>query len=310
MSKALAKYFYIVGPTACGKSDFAMTLAKNLRRPIFNCDSVQVFEGVNIGTAMPTQKDFSEVPHFLFSYVDPPNDLTVADYLKDVVDVIVDKQIKNPIFVGGSGFYLQALHKGLYPQTDVSADIKAEVEQSFREKGPIQLFSWIQQRDPEFAKKISSNDHYRIKRAVAVMKAQDLTMTQLKQKLATENHSPLPEHTALKIGFNDERPRLRERVIERTKKMLAQGWIDEVKALRQQGLSNWAPLKSVGYKEVQNYLDGKIAKADLAEQIVTATMQLIKKQQTWFKRDPDIRWFRPDQTEQALQWGLDQVEEN
>ncbi len=287
-----------------------MDLAKKLRQPIVNCDSVQVFKGVNIGTAMPSQQDFAEVPHFLFSYVDPPSDLTVADYLKDVVQILEKNENINPIFVGGSGFYLQALHKGLYPQTEVSADSKAEVEQLFRDKGPLQLYAWIRQRDPDFADKISPNDHYRIKRAVAVMKAQDLTMTELKQKLVSENHSPLPPHKALKMGFNDERPRLRERVEERTKRMLAQGWVDEVKALRQQGLSHWAPMKSVGYKEVQSYLDGKVTKTDLVEQIVTATMQLIKKQQTWFKRDPDIRWFRPDQTEQALQWALAQVQGN
>ncbi|MEO0336906.1 MAG: tRNA dimethylallyltransferase, partial [Pseudomonadota bacterium] len=145
------------------------------------------------------------------------------------------------------------------------------------------------------------------RRAVEVMKTQNLTMTELKKQMSLENHSPLPEHKAIKVGLSDERSQLKTRVAARTQKMLAAGFIEEVESLRQKGLSQWAPMESVGYREVQMHLDGEIESHELSERITTATLQLIKKQQTWFKRDYEIQWFLPSAREQALNWVCDQL---
>lgn len=307
MSDSLPTYLFILGPTATGKTELALQIAERLNWPIINCDSVQVYQKLNIGSAKPSSEEMRRATHYLFDYVTPPRKLTVADYLDDVLETIEKHGIENAIFVGGSGFYVQALEKGLYPESEASETIKQQVSQLFQSKGPAQLYDWIKQRDPAFAKTLSENDHYRIKRAVEVMKTQDLTMTELKAQMKRDNHSPLPVHTSLKVGLNAQRERLRSRVEARTHKMLVHGLVDEVRALRSEGLGSWAPMQSVGYKEVQAYLDGQLAEDRLAEAITTSTMQLIKKQQTWFKRDSSIHWFEPGDSDKALSWMLEQA---
>jgi tRNA dimethylallyltransferase len=301
-------YVYILGPTATGKTELSLRLAEKTGWPIINCDSVQVYKDVNIGTAKPSAEELSRAEHFLFDYVEPPHKQTAAEYLDHVVDCLRLNNFINAIFVGGSGFYVQALEKGLYPESQTSAAIKQEIDQWITDKGYTDLYRWIQDKDSQFAKKISENDHYRLRRAVEVMKSQSLNMTELKKQMAEQNHSPLPEHQSIKVGMSDERSSLRMRVERRTQKMLEQGLIEEVQALRQRGLKDWAPMQSVGYKEVQMHLENQIPKGELQERITTATMQLIKKQQTWFKRDPDIHWFKPHEIMEAMSWLAESID--
>ncbi len=308
VSDTQATFLYVVGPTATGKSQLAIELASELGWPIVNCDSVQVFDRTLIGTAQPTVVEQKTVPHYLFGYVQPPKTLTAADYLQDVVQTLQSNQLSQCLFVGGSGFYIQALEKGLYPESHTSEETKNQVEEIWQSKGVEGAYLWITERDSEFAKKISVNDHYRVRRAMEVMLGQNKTMTELKHQLQSEDHSVLPSHRKIKMGINCERSLLRPRVEKRTQAMLATGWIDEVKQLRAEGLGSWHPMLSVGYKEVQAYLDGKISLRELPEKVVTATMQLIKKQQTWFKRDSEVHWFEPSQLEQALQWAKQQTQ--
>lgn len=302
----LPTYIYVLGPTATGKTELSLQLAEKLGWPIINCDSVQVYKELNIGTAKPSSNELRRAQHFLFDYVEPPHKQTAAEYLDHVVDCLKVNSITNAIFVGGSGFYVQALEKGLYPESQTPLEVKNEIEKWIEEEGFEGLYGWLAEKDPEFSKQISENDHYRIKRAVEVMKTQNLTMTELKKEMKDENHSPLPKHQAIKIGLNDERTLLRARVEARTEKMLQAGLVEEVKSLREKGFDQWAPMQSVGYKEAQMHLDGKIPLEELTERITTATMQLIKKQQTWFKRDGEIQWFKPSEIEAALDWLLNQ----
>lgn len=307
----LPTFVYVVGPTACGKTELSIRLAQALQWPVINCDAVQVYKHVDIGTAKPSVEEMSGVPHYLFDYVAPPQKLTAAQYLQDVVQCLQDHQISNAIFVGGSGFYIQALEKGLFPEVTVSEGLKQEINQWVERESWAKLFDWISERDPEFAAKISPNDHYRIRRAVEVMQSQEHTMTQLKQRMATENHSPLPAHRAIKIGLNDQRSQLRQRVSLRSQKMLQQGLVDEVQSLLEAGQEDWSPLSSVGYKEVVAHLKGELDEGTaLDELITTATMQLIKKQQTWFQRDSEIQWFLPSEQDQAFEWGLLKTQPN
>lgn len=295
------RFLYILGPTATGKSDFAHSLARELNIPIINCDSVQVYKYLDIGTAKPSQEDRKQVPHYLYDYVEPPQTLTAADYIKDVAELFKKNNFPRALFVGGSGFYVQALEKGLYPNAKASPVMKQEIEAWIKDEGYQRLYLWIKSRDPEFAAKISGNDHYRIRRAVEVMKTQNKTMTELKKQLKQEDHSVLPRHDTLKIAFFDSRDHLRERVQKRTEKMLENGFVEEVKSLLSRNLGEWGPMLSVGYKEVQNYILKNETQEQLIGNIVTRTMQLAKKQMTWFKRDSGIQWYRPDQLSEAKQ---------
>jgi tRNA dimethylallyltransferase len=302
-------FIFVVGPTATGKTQLALRLAKKLKWPIINCDSLQVYKFVDIGTAKPTLEEKQGVPHFLFDYVAPPRTLTVADYVKDVVACIQTQKITHAVFVGGSGFYVQALEKGLYPHAKATEPVIEEVEDWIKREGFPALYRWIQQRDPAFSQKISENDHYRIQRAVQVMKSQSQTMTALKDQMASRSYSELPDHYKIKVGLNDTRECLRPRVKKRSVSMLERGLVAETQSLLDQGLAEWPPLKSVGYKETQFFLKNGGSEAQLIESIVTSTMQLIKKQQTWFQRNKDIQWFRPDQIQEASAWTLEHLQD-
>ncbi|MCL4169836.1 UNVERIFIED_CONTAM: hypothetical protein GTU68_034700, partial [Idotea baltica] len=164
---------FVVGPTATGKTELSLQLAEHLNWPIINCDSVQVYKNVNIGTAKPSLQEYQRATHYLFDFVEPAEKFTVAEYLKAVVECLKVNNIKNAIFVGGSGFYIQALEKGLYPESETPLKVQKDVDKWVTEDGMESLYQWMQANDPFFAKKISPNDHYRIRRAVEVMKTQN-----------------------------------------------------------------------------------------------------------------------------------------
>lgn len=299
------KYFYILGPSGVGKTELSILLAKQLKLPIVNCDSVQVYKHVNIGTAKPTIDERTLADHFLFDYVSAKATLTASGYVENVVETISENNFKNIIFVGGSGFYIQALEKGMFPNSETSVNIKNEVNLWIEKEGISALYSWLLREDPVFAEKLSPNDHYRISRAVEVMKTQNKKMSELKIEMEKNNYSKLEPHQTLKIGLRMEKSLLRKRIEERTHKMLSKGLIDEVKGLLDQGLEDWSPMSSVGYKETVSFLKGELTRDELYERIVVSTMQLIKKQMTWFKRDKEINWFEVGNEKEALSMALD-----
>ncbi|MCJ8277010.1 MAG: tRNA (adenosine(37)-N6)-dimethylallyltransferase MiaA [Bdellovibrionales bacterium] len=297
------KFIYIVGPTGTGKTELSVKVAAENKLPVINADSLQIYKLLNIGTAKPTSEEMGEVPHYLFDQIQPPKTLTAAEYLALVMQTFNEKNLDEVVFVGGSGFYIQALEKGLFPKAETPESLKKEIEEWIATKGHADLYKWVRTKDPEAADKISENDHYRIRRAVEVMKTQNKTVTALKEEMKKTNFSPLPDHKALKVGLTMEKAELRSRIELRTQKMLAFGLVDEVQSLIDHGLSSWAPLKSVGYKETIDFLEGSISSKDeLFERIVTSTMQLIKKQMTWFKRDPDIHWFDVNEAQRAQEF--------
>lgn len=298
MASVPAPFLYVVGPTGVGKSGVALRLAQQFQFPIVNCDSIQVYQKLDIGSAKPTLEERSKVPHFLFDYIAPPQQLTVGDYLRDVEKIVKQNKVDRAIFVGGSGFYVRALEKGVYPNSETSAEIKTQVKDWLEQEGSEAVYRWIQQRDPEFCHKLKPNDQYRIRRSAELMKSQGKTMSEIKKQMELENHSVLPANRSFKLGLRQNKERLLAEIEKRTLKMLTEGWIEEVDALVQEGLSNWPPLQSVGYREVQMYLQGKLDRPQLKDLIVTSTMQLVKKQMTWFKADTSIHWFGPEEIDE------------
>lgn len=295
------KYFYILGPTGVGKTKLSIELARSLNYPIINCDSLQVYKNLNIGTAKPSKSEMENVPHYLFDYVDAPNEMTAASYVDDVVQCIENKKLTDLVFVGGSGFYVQALEKGLFPSSSTPENIKLEIDSWAQSDGFQSLYQWLETEDPEFAKTISENDHYRIKRAVEIMKTQNKKVSQLKKEMSEKSNSPLPKHQSFKVGLKMDKKLLKERIEKRTEKMFADGFLEEVKTQLDQGLESWAPMNSVGYKECILFLKGNLTQAELFERTVISNMQLIKKQMTWFKRDPSIHWYDVSDFNRALE---------
>jgi tRNA dimethylallyltransferase len=296
-----AEFIFIVGATATGKTELSLALAQQLNWPIINFDSLQVYQKLDIGTSKPNLAERKQAEHHLFDYISPPQSLTAARYIEDLQKLLKLKKIKKAIFVGGSGFYLQAIRKGLYPQSSPTPEIKSDVLKWLEKVGFAVAHAWIAERDPESAGKISVNDHYRIQRTVEILKTHGVPRSQLQSMMEDQSYSPLPRHRALTIGLDCPRDQLLHRVGDRTSKMLASGWIDEVQELINQGFESWPPLASVGYKEVVDFVKQNNQDIDvLKEQILRSTMRLTKKQKTWFKRDPYAQWFLPNQFDQAI----------
>lgn len=282
---------FVVGSTATGKSEWALQMAERSGGVIVNCDSIQVYREVEIGTAKPTPAERQRVPHYLIDYVSPPDEMTAGKYTRDFFEQMTVFAENQPVFVvGGTGFYFQAIEKGMYPVAQIPPEIQADIDRTLQEPGgPERLFQELTERDPLAGKKIHPADHYRIARAVEMMRVHGKTLSEIRNEFS-QRKSDFP-YPLLKVGVQWDRERLRGRIELRTRKMIEAGLIDEVKRLRAKDLEDWAPLSSVGYAEVMGVLDGVLERGELEEKISQATYQLSKRQKTWFQRDAEIHWF-------------------
>lgn len=306
---------FVVGSTATGKSDLAVEIAEKINAEIINADSIQIYKEVEIGTAKPEKELTDRVPHHLLSFVEAPNQFTAGEFVRAVEEIIQirrDQGVQNFVIVGGSGFYIQALDKGMLDLKSVSSEIKTKLLTRLAAEGLDSLWRELKTFDEASAQKIHPSDQYRILRSLELFHSGQKSMhsseIQNKKSFLRENFK------ILKIGVLCQRDFLRARVQRRTQKMLTLPWIEEVQRLRTQGLQTWAPMKSVGYLEMNMYLEQLLKKEELFEKIVTSTMQLAKKQRTWFKRDSEIYWIENhgqsitemlDQSMQFIEQNLD-----
>ncbi len=284
---------FVVGPTASGKSALAMKWAQENQGAIVNCDSIQLYQGLDIGSAKPSQEDFSKVPHFLFDVVSKGSEITAGEYTRLFFETVekIKTDFQNIYVVGGTGFYFQAIEKGMYDIGAADEKIKTQVEEELlTEEGAQKLYQELHAKDPEAAKKISPNDHYRLGRAIEIIRTHGKSVTDIKKAFA-EKTKPFP-YPLKKWGIKLEKADLIPRVEKRTENMLEAGLIKEVENLIQEGFRDWSALQSVGYKECLEFVKGEISsEKELKEKIVMNTLRLAKKQRTWFQRDVDIQWL-------------------
>lgn len=283
---------FVVGPTGSGKSRLALELANELHLPIVNCDSVQVYRRVNIGTAKPSLEEMNSVPHHLFDIISPPNEFTAGEFRREALSVLENLVPSTPvIMVGGSGFYIQALQKGMYEVSKVSESVRLSLEQELAQRGLAPLFEELLARDHELALKVGPTDTYRILRGLGLLRTHGKTLTEIQIEFQKNSDIAFPYRFAT-LGLQINRSQLRERLQRRAGQMIEAGLIEEVETLLADQLSDWAPMRSVGYKETLSYLRGELGdRAQLITAITANSMQLAKRQRTWFRRDKDIRWF-------------------
>lgn len=278
----------IVGPTASGKSALALELARQYGGAILNCDSLQTYQRLDIGTAKPSSEERALVPHFMFDYMKPGSFLTAGDFRKEALEILNRELPKRIVFgVGGSGFYIQALEKGMFDSGKASPETEKAVREEMSKRGAKLMFEELTRLDPEYAQDISPNDEYRLTRALIVIRDTGRKLSDLRREFVPEK-LPFP---LLKLGLAPSREELAPRVQKRTQMMLQAGLVDEVQALVKEGFAEWPALQSVGYKETLAHLAGEIDLARLEFLINEKTLQLAKKQKTWFKRDPEIHWL-------------------
>jgi tRNA dimethylallyltransferase len=279
----------IVGPTGSGKSSLAIAVAHKLDGEIINCDSVQIFNGFNIGTAKLRPEDRQGIPHHLLDFAGPAEIFTAGDYAKAArvtLAQVIDRG-KLPIVVGGTGFYLRALFEGLFegPARDSTLREKLAAREVRR---PGSLHRVLQRLDPGSASRIHANDVQKLIRAleVSILSRQPLS------KLHETGRDRLEGYRTVKIGLDPPRAQLYERLNARSRKMFEIGLREEVYSLLESGVPPDAkPFESIGYSQALALLAGNISLDQAIESTQIATRHYAKRQLTWFRKEENIFWI-------------------
>jgi tRNA dimethylallyltransferase len=284
------KLVAILGPTASGKTSLALDLAVKVRGEIISADSVQVYRGLDIGTAKPSPEERQLVPHHLIDILDPAEEYSAASFRNQADEIIARLHSRStPILVvGGTGLYLKVLTRGLFRGPRGDPELRSALERRAQAGEEENLHHDLQQLDPEAASRIHPHDKFRIIRALEVFALAKKPISHL-QKEHGFRESP---YEILKIGLMGERGELYKRIEARVEEMMEKGWVEEVRSLLKQGYSpGLKPFQSVGYKSIVSYLKGEMDLAMAIGMIKRDTRRYAKRQITWFKRDPEIHWF-------------------
>lgn len=276
------KVLVILGPTASGKSDLGVRLAKKFKGEVISADSRQVYKGLNVGTGKITRKEMLGVKHHLLDVVEPKKQFTVAQYQTLGQAALEQIYLKNrlPIVVGGTGFYIDALAQGVVlPDVPPNKKLRAKLAH----KTNAYLFNLIRRKDPRRAGALDPNNKVRLIRAIEVVEALG-KVPQLKSK---------PNNNFIYVGLkpSDLDKRIKERLIKRLPGMIREGH-----RLREKGLS-YKRMNELGleYRYLALYLQGKLSKEEMSEKLYFAIRQFSKRQMTWFKRNKKIKWFKPEE---------------
>lgn len=280
------KIVVILGPTATGKSDIAVQIAKKFNGEIISADSRQVYKGMDLGSGKITKKEMSGIPHHLLDVVSPNTPFSVVAYKKRAEKAIEDilKKSKNPILCGGTGFYIDSIINNIIlPEVKPNKKLRQKLEKYSLDK----LFRILQKLSPSRAQNIDKNNKVRLIRAIEIAKALG--------NIPEVQEGPR-KYDFIIIGLDIKDSILKERISIRLLKRIGLGMINEVKKLREHGVS-WRKLESFGleYKQTALYLQSKITKKQMIENLNKEIWHFVKRQRTWFKRNRDIKWFEPNQ---------------
>lgn len=283
---------FIMGPTASGKTDLAIELVKHYPFEIISVDSALVYRGMNIGTAKPGQDELAIAPHKLIDILDPAQSYSTANFRADALAAMTDIYSRNkiPLLVGGTMLYHRSLLYGLSELPSADDTIRVKLEAELKLKGAEYMHRKLAEIDPVAAQRIHPNDPQRVQRALEVYAITGKSMTQLQQESELEI---LPWDTYKIIIAPGSREMLRQRIAVRFTKMIEQGFIEEVQTLFARGdLDLSMPsMRAVGYRQVWEYLEGKMDREQMIERGVTITRQFAKRQMTWLRREKDAFWI-------------------
>jgi tRNA dimethylallyltransferase len=295
MSGSLPPAIFLMGPTASGKTALALELVKNHDCEIISVDSALVYKGMDIGTAKPDASMQAQAPHRLIDLIDPAEAYSAANFREDALREMADITAagKVPLLVGGTMMYFKFLRDGAADLPKADEAIRQQLLEEGLEKGWPAMHERLAGIDPESARRLKPMDSQRIQRALEVYLISGKTLTEYWAEQQTE---PLPYHVVNLAVCPSERKRLHERIAERFRIMVADGFIDEVKALRARGDldKNMPSIRCVGYRQAWDYLDGEYDFEEMIERGIIATRQLAKRQITWLRSWPDLHWLDTD----------------
>lgn len=301
---ALPPCVAVVGPTASGKTGLALALGEALGGEVLNTDAMQVYRGFDIGTAKPTPAERARLPHHLLDVVAPDETYSAGAYVADATRIAraLAQRRRLPVLCGGTGLYFRALLQGLAAIPPVPAAVRAAVAAELSARGAAACHAELAAVDPEAAAAVHPNDPVRIARGLEVYRATGRPIS------AYRRERPFRAHAAgvLSVGYAWPRAELYARIDERVRAMLATGWVAEVEGLLAAGWSPaLKPFQAIGYREIVAMLRGE--RPDwardheaLAEAIALRTRRYAKRQLTWFRKHPDIRWLAPGDVPGAL----------
>lgn len=282
----------LMGPTASGKTQLAIELVKTFPFEIISVDSAMVYRGMDIGTAKPTPDILKIAPHRLIDFRDPADAYSAAAFKKDALREIkaIFTNNKIPLLVGGTMLYFRALQQGLSEMPSADAAIREKLREECERDGLAKMHERLAEIDPVAAKRIHPNDSQRIQRALEVYLISGENLTTFQEKSGDTSH----EFNFINIAIApNDRAILHERIAKRFSMMLEEGLIDEVKKLfaREDLTLDTPAIRSVGYRQVWEYLQGKLTLDEMRERGIIATRQLAKRQLTWLRALTDVSWF-------------------
>lgn len=283
--------YAICGPTASGKTALGVELALRVGGEVINCDSVQIYSGVRIATAKPSEEEMRGVPHHLIGYVDPNVNYTAMDWARDAAEKIVEieSQGKVPVLVGGTGFYLRTLRQPLFEAPATDLELRERLRAIQRRYGPVHLYRMLMRVDPDLAETLPPKDFVRVIRGLEVY----FQTGELLSKKHPERQVP-PEFASRIQVFVLTPPRdaLYERINSRTEGHFANGLVDEVEQLRAAGVSdNTNALGAHAYRRVCEYLRGERDLESAIEQSKQDVRNYAKRQLTWFRKESGVTWL-------------------
>ncbi|HEX7585308.1 MAG TPA: tRNA (adenosine(37)-N6)-dimethylallyltransferase MiaA [Prolixibacteraceae bacterium] len=287
----------VLGPTGVGKSAISLQLAKFYNTEIISADSRQIYRELCIGTAVPSAEDLKDIPHHFIQTKSILDYYNVSEYETEALLLISQLFEKlNPlILTGGSMLYVDTLCKGIDDIPTVSPEIRDEVIDWYKENGIEALQQRLLEIDPEYYRIVDLNNPKRLLHAVEIHQMTGKPFTSFRKNTMRERPFRM-----LKVGINQDRKVLYDRINQRVEQMMEAGLLDEAKAVYPHRDLN--SLNTVGYKELFSYLDGNCSLEEAVDLIQRNTRKYARKQLTWFRRDPEIKWFEPEQIQEIIKY--------
>lgn len=293
MKKERPKIVIITGPTSSGKSSLAVDLALRLGGEIINIDSMQVYRGMDIGTAKPDIEERKGIPHHMFDVVDPDGLFNASIYRSMTIPIIRDIAKRKAIcfIVGGTGLYIKTLLGGLLECPPVNPDLRIRLEKEYDEQGSLSLHVRLEALDPDSARNIHPNDRVRVIRALEIIELTDQPLSTLIERHEFRDRP----FQFLKICLRLDREEIYRRIDRRSISMIETGLVEETRGLLERGYSSGLqPMKSLGYRHAVAFLQNDYDKNEMISHLQRDTRRYAKRQLTWFRADPEMIWVDPD----------------
>ena len=292
----------IAGPTAVGKTDLCIKLAKKFNTSIISSDSRQFFEEMNIGTAKPTHRELNDAKHYFVNHLSISEPYDVRRFEHDALNLLdlLFEDHTCVIMTGGSGLYIDAVCQGFDDIPQVDPQIREELNEIYQTFGIVRLQELLIDADPEYFDIVDKNNPHRLIRALEVYRGTGKAFSSFREKKVADR-----DFSIIKIGLHRDREELYSRINERMDLMIEQGLFEEARDLYP--FKDLNALQTVGYSEIFEYMDGKYDRDEAIRLLKRNSRRYAKRQMTWFRRDPSYTWFHPSQTDQIIKFIDDQM---